>query len=371
MKKILIIIGLVISIIACKNTDKKSEIDKLIKQRDALTEKINKLQQEYDAEHVDTNKKAKLIEVSEIKTQEFNHFIEVQGKVDGEDNIYVAPKMSGIVTAVFAKEGDAVKKGQLLAQIDDAVLRQTIDEVQNQLTFANNIYIKQKNLWDKKIGSEVQFLTAKNNKEGLEKKIATLKEQLDMCRIAAPINGTIEEVGVKIGQVTSPAPNMPAFRMVNFSKVKITAEVAEAYSPKISKGDKVYIKFPDFNEEIETNISFSGKYINPTNRTFTIEARLNPGKTEYRANMIAVVKINDYKKKDAVVIPVSVIQKDASGEYVFIKEDINGKLTSKKCNIKTGQNYNGNVEVIEGLKAGDKIIVTGYQNLDDGELIKL
>ena len=371
MKKLIIIIGIIISVVACKSGDKKAELDKLKKQRDELTAKIDKLQKEYDAEFPDTTAKIALVEVAEVKTQEFNHYIEVQGKVDGEDNIYVAPKMSGVITSVYVKEGDAVKKGQLLAQIDDAIIRQSIDELQNQQVFATNIYNKQKNLWEKKIGSEVQYLTAKNNKESLDKKMNTLKEQLEMSKITAPITGTIEEVGVKIGQVATPAPNMPAFRMVNFSKVKVTAEVAEAYSPKVRKGDNVIISFPDFNEEINSTISFSSKFINPTNRTFSIESRLNAGKMEFRANMIALVKINDYKKKDAVVIPVNIVQKDASGDYVYVSVDKGNKKIAEKRVIKSGQNYNGNLEVLDGLKAGDKIVVTGYQNLEDGETIKL
>jgi RND family efflux transporter MFP subunit len=371
MKKLVIILGIIITIVACKSGDKKSQLDKLIKERDALTEKINTLQKEYDATNPDTTAKIKLVELTEVKIQEFNHYVEVQGKVDGEDNIYVAPKMSGIVTAVFVKEGDAVNKGQVLAQIDDAIIKQSIDELQTQIVFATNIYNKQKNLWDKKIGSEVQYLTAKNNKESLDKKMNTLKEQMNMCKIMAPITGTIEEVGVKVGQIATPVPNMPAFRMVNFSKVKVTAEVAEAYSSKVRKGDNVIINFPDFNEEINTTISFSSKFINPTNRTFTIESRLNAGKIEFRANMIALIKINDYKKKDAIVIPVNIIQKDASGEYIFVSVDKGNKKIAEKRVIKSGQNYNGNVEVTEGLKAGDQIIVTAYQNLEDGDTIKL
>jgi RND family efflux transporter MFP subunit len=371
MKKLVIILGIIITIVACKSGDKKSQLDKLIKERDALTEKINILQKEYDATNPDTTAKIKLVELTEVKIQEFNHYVEVQGKVDGEDNIYVAPKMSGIVTAVFVKEGDAVNKGQVLAQIDDAIIKQSIDELQTQIVFATNIYNKQKNLWDKKIGSEVQYLTAKNNKESLDKKMNTLKEQMNMCKIMAPITGTIEEVGVKVGQIATPVPNMPAFRMVNFSKVKVTAEVAEAYSSKVRKGDNVIINFPDFNEEINTTISFSSKFINPTNRTFTIESRLNAGKIEFRANMIALIKINDYKKKDAIVIPVNIIQKDASGEYIFVSVDKGNKKIAEKRVIKSGQNYNGNVEVTEGLKAGDQIIVTAYQNLEDGDTIKL
>jgi len=372
MKKIIVIISLFIIAIGCKNNDNKlSELQELLKERDEINKKIEKIQSEIKASNLDSNQKITLVEINQVKKQEFNHFIEVQGKVDGEDNIYVAPKMSGIISAIYVKEGDAVKKGQILAQIDDAITRQSIEELNTQLNFANNLYIKQKNLWDKKIGSEVQYLTAKNNKEALEKKLATLNEQLTMAKIIAPINGTIEEVGVKIGQLATPAPNTPAFRMVNFSKIKVTAEVAEAYSPKVRNGDKVFIKLPDFNEEIESTISFASRYINPTNRTFTIESRLNPGKIEFRANMIALLKINDYKNREAIVIPVNLIQKDAKGTYVFVAENKDGKLKSAKRYVKTGMNYNGNTELIDGLKEGDNIITTSIQNLDEGEHIKI
>ncbi len=370
MKKFLIITSIVLTLVGCGNTNKKTQLNELISQRDALTEQITKLQNEVNQTNSDSVEKIALVEVAAVQQQEFNHYVELQGKVDGEDNLYVAPKMTGIVTAVYVKEGDAVKKGQILAQIDDAIIKQSMDELKTQQTFVNNLYLKQKNLWDQKIGSEVQYLTAKNNKESLDNKMKTLNEQLALTKITAPITGTIEEVSLKLGQVATPAPNMPAFRMVNFSKVKVVAEVAEAYSSKVRKGDKVIIKFPDFNEEVESVISFSSKFINPTNRTFAIESRLNPGKMEFRANMIALVKINDYKNKNVVVIPVNVIQKDATGEYVYIATDKGGKMIAKKCSIKTGQNYNGNAEVLSGLKTGDKIIVTGYQNLEDGENIK-
>ncbi len=368
MKKFLIIISIVATVAACSKGDKKAQLEELISERDKLTEQIAALQKEIAAENGDSTQKTTLVEIAEIKMQEFNHYVEVQGSVDGEDNIYVAPKMSGIVTAVYVNVGDAVTKGQILAQMDDAIIKQGIDELQTQITFVNNLYNKQKNLWDKKIGSEVQYLTAKNNKESLELKMKTLNEQLEMSKIIAPITGTIEEVLLKVGQVATPAPNMPAFRMVNFSKVKVVAEVAEAYSPKVRKGDKVLIKFPDYNEEIETIISFSSKYINPINRTFSIESRVSSGKMEFRANMIALVKINDYKNPKTVVLPVNIIQKDAAGQFVFVAEN---NTIAKKRIIKTGLDYNGNVEITDGLKEGDQIIVTGFQDLEDGKPIQL
>ena len=246
---------------------------------------------------------------------------------------------------------------------------QTLEELKTQIDFASNIYNKQKSLWDQKIGSEVQYLTAKNNKESLENKLKTLQEQINMMKITSPIDGTIEEMPIKIGQ--SMAPGIPAFRVVNFSKVKIMAEVAEAYSAKVSKGDSVLVSFPDINLEIKDKISFASKYINPINRTFSIEIKFNSGKNPIRANMVTVIKIADYNSPNAIIIPVNLVQSDNTGSYVYVSETINGKLVAKKRMVKQGMNYNGIVEILDGLKVGDKIITTGYQDLEEGQTIKI
>lgn len=363
-------LSLIILLAACSNTlDKKAELDKLKKQHDQIAEQIKKLESELKVNDSTSIKYADVL-VTDVEPSEFNHYIEVQGKVDGQDNIAVAPQMPGVVTAVYVKEGDAVRKGQVLAQLDDNVIQQQIVGLKQQLDFATNLYQKQKSLWDQKIGSEVQYLTAKNTKESLEKNIATLQQQVEMYKIKAPINGTIEEVGVKVGQMAA-AGATPVFRVVNFSSVKIMADIAEVYAPKVKVGNEVLVFFPDFNEEMKSKINFSSKYINPSNRSFQIEIHLGSSKVDYRANMIAVIKINDYRNTKALVLPVNLIKESAVGKYLFIAREEAGKTVARKQKVELGQTYNGLAEIISGLQVGDKVITTGFNSLVEGQPLRI
>jgi len=362
--------ALVVFAVACGSTvDKKSELEKLKKERDAIASKIKALETELQVNDSTKADKVTSVSVTEAKVSEFNHFLEVQGKVDGEDNIAVSAQMVGAITAVYVKEGDAVRKGQTLAQIDNTVMLQQIASTKQQLEFATNIYNKQKALWDQQIGSEVQYLSAKNTKENLEKAIATLNDQVEMTRIKSPINGSVEEVNLKVGQLAS--PGLPAVRVVNFSSVKVVAEIAEAYAPKIKPGNKVVVFFPDFDTEINSQIRFTSKYINPINRTFLSEVRLGPSKVEYRANMMAIVKINDYRNPSAFSVPVTLVRETQSGKYIYVAKEENGKLVARRLQVTVGSTYNGLVEITQGITAGDKIITTGFNSLIDGELIQV
>jgi len=370
MNKSVIFLALVVLAAACgKPADKKSELAELKKQHDELAIKIKKLETELKLSDTSKVSKVTAVSVTEAKPEVFNHYLEVQGKVDGEDNIAVSAQMPGTITAVYVKEGDPVRKGQVLAQIDNTVMQQQISSTKQQLDFATNLYMKQKALWDQQIGSEVQYLTAKNNKENLEKALATLNDQLEMTRIKSPINGSVEEVNLKIGQMAS--PGLPAVRVVNFSTVKVVAEIAEAYGAKVKPGNKVIVFFPDFNIEIPSQIRFTSKYINPTNRTFNTEVRLGPSKVEYRANMMAVVKINDYSNPSAFAVPVTLIRETQSGKYIYVAKEENGKLVARRLPVTVGSSYNGLTEITSGITAGDKIITTGFNSLIDGELIQV
>lgn len=372
MKKSLLILGLLVFVLACKNNgDKQSQLDKLRKDKESIDTQIKKLEDEIAKESGATkSEKLANVALTDVKLGDFKHFVEVQGKVDGEDNVAVNAQTMGIIKKINVKEGDVVSAGQTLAEIDASVLKQSIEEVKLQLNFATTMYNKQKALWDQKIGSEVQYLSAKNNKESLENRIKTLLEQVDMSKIVSPINGSVEEISLKVGQ--SAAPGFPLFRVVNFSKIKVLADVAEAYSSKIRKGDEVFIRFPDVNKEISSNVSFTSKYISPNNRTFMVEIRLAPGDIEYRANMIAVVKINDYSAKNVITVPINVIQTDVNNaKFLFIGQTAGNKTIAKKVTVKTGQTYNGIVEILDGLKEGDKLISVGYQDVEDGQALKM
>jgi len=370
MNKSILFLLLVVLAVACsKPADKKSELAKLKKQHDELAIKIKALETELQGSDTTKVSKVTAVAVTEAKPEAFNHYLEVQGKVDGEDNIAVSAQMPGSITAVFVKEGDQVRKGQILAQIDNSVMQQQIASTKQQLEFATNLYNKQKALWDQQIGSEVQYLTAKNNKENLEKALATLNDQFEMTRIKSPINGSVEEVNLKVGQMAS--PGLPAVRVVNFSTVKVVAEIAEAYGAKVKPGNKVLVFFPDFNIKIHNKIPFTSKYLNQTNRTFNTEVRLGPSKVEYRANMMAVVKINDYSNPSAFTVPVTLIRETQSGKYIYVAKEENGILVARRLPVTVGNSYNGLVEITKGITAGDKIITTGFNSLIDGELIQI
>ncbi len=370
MNKTFALAVLVLFAVACgKTADKKADLASLKKQRDEINAKIKTIEEELKLSGNATEMKMTDVLVTEAKAVAFDHYLEVQGKVDGEDNIAVSAQMAGVITSVFVKEGDAVKKGQSLAQIDNSVLKQEIESVKTQLSYATNLYNKQKALWDKQIGSEVQYLSAKNIKEGYEARMATLNDQLEMSKIKSPINGTVEEVNLKVGQMAS--PGQPALRVVNFSTVKIVADISESYASKVKTGNKVMVSFPDFNAEVEGKIHFTSKYINPVNRTFQTEIRLGQSKVEYRANMMTVVKINDYSNPSAIVLPVSLVRESSSGNYVYTAKDEKGKLVARRQIVTIGNTYNGMAEIKQGIAQGDKVITTGYAGLVDGQLIKI
>ncbi len=365
MKTKILSIALAILIVAC-HQDKQAQLVNLKKQRDALSEQIKTLEDEQAKS--DTGKVlGTRVAVTELKPDIFNHFIEVQGKVDGDENINVSAQMGGNVDQIYVKEGDHVTKGQVLAKLDDKVLQKNLVELQTGYDFANSMYEKQKALWDQKIGSEVQYLTAKNSKEGLERRIATLKDQISQMSITSPINGTIEDITIKVGQML--APGIIAFRVVNFSTIKVVADIAEAYTSQVNDGDQVAVYFPDLKKEVIGKVNFSSKFINPTNRTFSVNVRLAGVDPNIKANMIATLKINDYRSPAALVVPINVVQTDASGSYVAIAERTSKGDVVKKVNVTPGIVYNGLTEIKSGLKKGDRIITTGYLDLENGQAI--
>ncbi|HLN54308.1 MAG TPA: efflux RND transporter periplasmic adaptor subunit [Lentimicrobium sp.] len=354
--------------VSCGPTDKNKELEKLKKQHSKIETQIKELEAELNKEK-EPLLRTVAVEINEVKTEPFSHFLEVQGRVDGEDNIGVSAQMPGVITAIYVNEGDRVKKGQVLAQLESSALQQQYESAKTQLDFATSVFNKQKALWDQQIGSEIQFLTAKNNKETAEKGVAALKEQLEMSKIKSPINGSVEEVNLKIGQMAQ--PGMPALRVVNFSQVKVVADIAESYADMVKPGAKAIITIPDLKKDIEAKVDFTSKYINPVNRTFLTEVRLKPGEAEYRANMVARVRINDYSNPNAVVIPVSLIREAGDGRFVYVAENVKGQIQAKRKAVEVGRSYNGMSEITKGLKPGDKLITKGYNNLVEGQPLKV
>ena len=353
---------------ASPETDKNAQLEKLKTQQAKLTSDIRKLEAEIGKENPETVKaKSKEVGVVSIAPHNFDYFIQTQGAVEAIDNIMISARTAGNVSQVFSREGDVVTKGQTLAQIDNSITQRNIDELKASLDLAKTVYERQKNLWDQKIGTEVQYLQARNQKESLEKRLATLNEQLDMSRIKSPIDGSIDEVAIKIGQ--NVGPGMPAFRVVSFDKLKMRAAVSEAYVTSIKKGNKVLLTFSDINKEVEATVTFVGKTINQLSRTFPVEVAL-PSYADLRPNMTGVLRIIFQTIPDALTVPVNVVQ-DVNGEkIVYIAETSGDQMLARKKVVTVAGIYGNSAQVI-GLKAGDKVITVGYQGLNDGELIKI
>ncbi len=367
MKNIPYIIGIVLTVAlsSCGKGDKKAELESLKKQQAEIKEKIALLEAEISKSGEGKKEAGRDVAVTSIAPTTFSHLIEVQAKVEGEDNVMVSPETPGIIAKIFVKAGDKVNEGSVLAQLESTVYTKSLEELQSARDFANTLYLKQKSLWDQKIGTEIQFLQAKNNLESIDRKMATVRQQLEMTRIKSPINGTVDAMDLKPGQ--SFAPGMPGLRVVNFSKLKVQAEVAEAYISKVQKGDPVEVYFPDQESTVHANITYAGKVIDPVNRTFRVEVNLTDKEVSLHPNQVAIVRIADYKSEQAIVLPLAVVQNTPEGSYLFIAEG--GK--AKKQLVKTGLNYAGKLEILEGLKAGDLVITSGYQDLVDGQKINL
>jgi membrane fusion protein, multidrug efflux system len=367
MKRILFVIGILVILVSCGGTDKKTQLDKLKKEQDKISSQIKELEKDlYPAGNIPVTN----VNVQTLSLQSFEHYIEVQGRIDGNENIAVSPRSPGVVTKIYVKEGDYVKRGQLLAELDANVAKQMLKDLQTQLAFATDMFNRQKALWDQKIGSEAQYLDIKNKKESLENKIASQEEQIKMSSITSPIDGTVEDIPIKVGQMASAGNPQPAFRIINFNLAKAVADVGEAYTAKINTGDQVKIFLPDFNEEIQQRVTFASKFINPTNRTFSVEIELPAEGKVYRANMIAVIRIKDYSNPSTITVPQNYIQSSKDeGLFVFVAKEENGKKVARKAFIKQGVSYNGLTEVAGGLKEGDKIITAGYKDLYDGQVI--
>lgn len=361
MKK-LVYISLITLLAACggkQGGDKKAELEKLQKERSALDTKIAKL----EGELKDTTQKATEVIVTPVQPETFKSYIEVQGRVDADENVSLSTEIPGTVTRINVKVGDRVSKGQVLAETDVRAVQQQLAELKTNLDLAAQVYQKQKNLWDQKIGTEIQYLQSKNGKESLENKIAAMNEQIRMSRIISPIDGTVDLVSIKVGQ--SVAPGGQSINVVNFSNLKVKADVAESYAARVKPGNEVKIYFPDINDSLTAKISYASRAISNLSRTFAIEIPLDNSK-EYHPNSVAKLFINDYKS-DApeLVVPVKYIQRGTNENYVFVAE--NGKVIKKV--IKTGREYNGTVEVTSGLKQGDQLITAGYDLVNEGDAI--
>ena len=360
MKRLFFLLVPAIIFAACSgHQDKTAEIAKLKKERADIDLKIKELE---------SGKKdsAKIMPVSvlEIQPTHFNSFVEVHSQIMGDENVLAAPKAPGTVKSILVQSGQKVSKGQVLALLDAAVVDQQIEAMSPQLTLLKSVYEKQQALWAQNIGTEVQLMSAKAQYEGIQKQIEAMKAQRDMYRVVSPINGTVDAVNLKVGEAA--APGLNGVRVVSYDKLKAEASLGENYLGKVKQGDPVSLILQDVNDTINTTLSYVAQAVDPASRAFMVQVRL-ANSNRIHPNMSCIMKIANYENAHALVVPVSVIQKTSQGAMLFIADGNKAKAVL----VTTGRNSNGQVEILSGLKAGDKIIAVGYEAMEEGQQITI
>lgn len=371
MKKLnfVFLLSLILVLGSCKKEASTEEVKKeqLAKYKTELAElqtKIDELQEEL-LEGKEEEEVLKEVKVLTLQKTDFQHFIEVQGNVTSDQNVLINPELGGTITSMLVKEGQRVSAGQTIATVDGSIVRQQIQEIKKRLELATQIYDRQSNLWSQKIGSEVQYLQAKNNKEALEEKLKTVQTQLNKTSIIAPISGVIDEVFSNKGEIANPA--MPVARIVNLSQVKVEAQVSETYLKYIKQGDMVSLTFPALGVEKDAKIAFVGQSIDARNRTFKIQLNLNNKDKLLKPNLLAMVKIKDFEQKEGIAIPSNLIQRASNGDKFLFT--INDKNVVKKVIIEPSISYKGKALIVKGLSNGDKVITEGYNEVIDGQSV--
>ncbi|MGB6267789.1 MAG: efflux RND transporter periplasmic adaptor subunit [Olleya sp.] len=373
MKNIITLLTLSIILVSCgKDPQVSQNLDVLNTEKATLKQQIDSLSVrlklvENKISELDTTKRLAVVTTIKPIEEEFKHFIEVQGTVKADQSVELHPEMGGTITNIYVKDGQRVSKGQLLAQLDASVLNNNIAQLQTQVNLAKTTFERQERLWNQKIGSEIQYLQAKAQKEGLENNLNSLYSQANKMKIKAPFSGTVDEVFAKTGELSS--PQMPFLRIVNLSKVYLETEITESYLTDIKKGTEVDITFPSLNKNIVSKISQVGDFINPNNRSFKARVDINNKEGDIKANLLANIKINDFKA-NGIVIPSYIILKDNKGDsfvYTLIEED--GKQKVVKTMITIGKEFNNQSYISEGLKASDVIIDKGAKLVKNNEVV--
>ncbi len=373
MQKLGYIVLIVFMAVACeKATDldtKKEEYEKAKVELDEQKAKVHALKVELEAAGVlKINDNRSLVTTLKIEPEEFIHQIEIRGTVKARGNISISPEIPARVIKVLVKEGEKVSLGQALVEQDAEVLRNSIAELRTSLSLARTIYSRQKKLWNKNIGSEVQYLEAKNKKESLERKLATSKSQLAKSIIKAPFSGVIDRLDVRVGQNIQ--PGQPIIRLVSLADMYIKANVSESYVGKFKPKQEVEILFPSTGEVLKAKISAIGQVIEPKNRTFELEIIIESS-DKIKPNMLAILKVADYVNPTAYTIPTNIVFTDSKGVFVYQLKQSEGKDVAIRTDVTLGLTAGTSTEIIAGLAEGDIIIDKGIYDISNGSQVKI
>jgi len=348
---------------------KKNEISE---QQKALESQANQLDSVIAL--LDDNARLPLVTTITAKAQNFIHYLELQGTVQTKQNVLVYPEMPGTLQRVYVTEGQRVTKGQILANIDDGGIGSQLEQSKTQAELAKTTFERQNRLWEQKIGSEIQYLQAKTNYEASENVVKQIQSQLRKSVIRAPFSGIIDDVIKDQGTVVSPGQGSEVFRIVNLSNMYIEVDVPETYLGQVTKGKEAIVYFPVLGDSVNTKIRETGNFINPSNRSFSIEIPVPNKNRTIKPNLTAKVRLNDYTNANAILIPQSIISENATGDqyaYVSSEPNENNEALVTRRIITTGKTQNGFIEVLSGITDGNHIIQEGARTVKDGQKVKI
>jgi len=340
--------------------DGKAELAKLKADQKEIQDKITELEKTSGTK--DSARKVPVV-VTTMTPVVFNNYVDVQGKVDLDEVVNAIPEMPGIISAIHVKQGQYVRKGQVVATLRSETVDKGIDVIDQQISFAKTLFEKQKRLWAQEIGTEIQLLSAKNNYDALLKQKQANLSNKSSLSVISPINGVVDAVDATVGQSYASPVNPPVIRIINTGKLKVKAEIAENYASTIKVGSSVKLIFPDIRDTLITKVAYAERMINTLSRTFAIYIPL-PSSTKYQPNMTAHVKVATYQNSRAFVLPMGVIQKTDKGDFVYIATAQN---KAKLVPVTLGNTYQSKVEILSGLTLDDKVITTGYEELNEGD----
>lgn len=370
---------LFVGIIFLSSCGGSSSLDELKEQKTEIEGQIKELKAELavieeEIQLIDTtsnDEKLELVTVIDLNPDVFNNYIEAQGKTYTENNVMVTTDMGGLVKGVFIDEGQYVSQGQTLIQLDNSIIVSQIAELETAIALAKEVFDKRQRLWDQNIGSEIEYLQAKNQYESLIDKKASANVQLSKTTITAPISGYIDMINVKLGEMAS--PGMPACQIVNNTNMEVRIDLPEVYLGKVNKGDDILVELPALEKEVKGKVSSVGQTVNQYNRAFQVIASVNNQDNSIKPNMLVKAKFKNLTVDDAIVIPSNLLQESAQGYFVFTAEtdSATNEIVAIKKQIEVGESYGGQIVVTKGLKGDDKIINEGFRNVLDGQLIKI
>ena len=385
MKKIIHALYIIAFIIGCSGDQSVSttelieakDLNGLKTQKEDKLKILNALKMELSQinaaiANLDPSEKLALISMFEVKPENFDHHIEIQANIKTRQNVLLYPEYNGTLKKVYVEEGQKVKKGKLLAQIDDAGLKNQLEQLQIQTKLSKITYERTQRLWDQNIGSEMNLLQAKATYESQLKTVAQLKKQLQRTQILAPFSGTIDEIVANTGANLLPGQT-PVMRIVNLKKMYTEASVPERYLEQVKKGTSATVKIPMLDREYPTTIRQTGNFINPNNRSFRVEALLPNPDEMIKPNLSCKLKINDYSNPEALMIPMRIVKENASGKKYIFKLKSDGKdqvYRTEQTFVRLGKNSVDKVEVLEGIHAGDLLVDEGATIVENNQRVK-